>query len=251
MITDRPFGGEPSELCEAFADYFDCDCVYFPVMQDPRPILDAFHKAVADSEGNGMIPVLVAVDDNLAEAIALNVSGDECDTLSELDKEAIAGYRKTLIAEADRQTAERFFHEAMDAYGLDPCGEIADGEALREPELCADYCETLLVRIPVIAPWQVAAWLPMGNWNDCPPPPVMIAVTKKWQEDSGAVICHVTGDSIDYRVPHPLKNETSVRTLAEEHELFCPYCLENTPSCTRGAWMDSLTQSTVWHFWWD
>ena len=232
MITGRPFGGEPSELCEAFADYFDCDCIYFPVMQDPRPILDVFHKAVADSEGNGIVPVLIAVDDNLAEAIALNESGDECDTLSELNKEAMAAYRKTLIAEADRQTAERFFHEAMDAYGLDPCGEIAD-------------------RIPVTAPWQVAAWLPMGNWNDCPPPPVMIAVTKKWQEDSGAVICHVTGDSIDYRVSHPLKDETSVRTLAEEHELFCPYCLENTPSCTRGAWMDSLTQSTVWHFWWD
>ena len=82
MITGRPFGGEPSELCEAFADYFDCDCIYFPVMQNPRPILDAFHKAVADSEGNGIVPVLIAVDDNLAEAIALNVSGDECDTLS-------------------------------------------------------------------------------------------------------------------------------------------------------------------------
>ena len=42
MITSRPFGGEPSGLCEAFADYFDC------IMQDEElgnRFVDAFVEA--------------------------------------------------------------------------------------------------------------------------------------------------------------------------------------------------------------
>ena len=36
----------------------------------------------------------------------------------------------------------------------------------------------ILARIPVTEPWKIFAYLPFGNWNDCPANPELMAISK-------------------------------------------------------------------------
>ena len=45
----------------------------------------------------------------------------------------------------------------------------------------------ILAKIPVKNPWELFAWLPFGNWNECPDTPELMAVAKYWFEQHGAV----------------------------------------------------------------
>ena len=45
----------------------------------------------------------------------------------------------------------------------------------------------ILAKIPVKNPWEIFAYLPFGNWNDCPDTPDLMAAAKYWFEQYGAV----------------------------------------------------------------
>ena len=49
--------------------------------------------------------------------------------------------------------------------------------------------EIILAKIPTTKPWELAAWIPMGGFNDCPMPDVQVAVMKYWFEK-------ISGDSV-------------------------------------------------------
>ncbi len=46
----------------------------------------------------------------------------------------------------------------------------------------------ILAKIPVKNPWEIFAYLPFGNWNDCPDTPELMAAAKYWFEQHGAVL---------------------------------------------------------------
>ena len=41
----------------------------------------------------------------------------------------------------------------------------------------------IIAKIPTDKPWEVAAWVPMGGFNDCPMPEEQVAVFKYWYEN--------------------------------------------------------------------
>ena len=43
----------------------------------------------------------------------------------------------------------------------------------------------ILAKIPVKNPWEIFAYLPFGNWNECPDTPDLMAVAKYWFEQHG------------------------------------------------------------------
>ena len=45
----------------------------------------------------------------------------------------------------------------------------------------------ILAKIPVKNPWEIFAYLPFGNWNECPDTPDLMAVAKYWFEQHGAI----------------------------------------------------------------
>jgi hypothetical protein len=47
--------------------------------------------------------------------------------------------------------------------------------------------EIILAKIPTTKPWELAAWIPMGGFNDCPTPSEQVAVFKRWYDVYGAV----------------------------------------------------------------
>ena len=96
-------------------------------------------------------------------------------------------------------------------------------------------------------PWEVFAYLPFGNWNDCPDTPELMAVVKRWYERYGAVPAALSGDMLELLLPQPVKAEEAL-ALAREHLTFCPDVLGEG---TLGGLADSLRQSMAWFFWWD
>ena len=45
----------------------------------------------------------------------------------------------------------------------------------------------ILAKIPVKNPWEIFAYLPFGNWNECPGTEDLMAVAKYWFEQYSAV----------------------------------------------------------------
>ena len=134
-----------------------------------------------------------------------------------------------------------------------------DAEEFRETDHFISYWDyetqktqpMILAKIPVKNPWEVFAYLPFGGWNDCPDTMALMAVSKYWHEQHGAVPAVLTYDTLEYSVPAPVAKE-SARELAAEQYAFCADIIEQgTPDMTVGKLAADLKRSNIWYFWWD
>ena len=109
----------------------------------------------------------------------------------------------------------------------------------------------ILAKIPVKNPWEIFAYLPFGNWNDCPDTPELMAAAKYWFEQYGAVPAAMSHDELEFLLPAPVHKETAMDVAVELYG-FCPDVIDQGPEdATVGALADVLRQSTVWYLWWD
>ncbi len=79
----------------------------------------------------------------------------------------------------------------------------------------------ILAHIPVKHPWEVFAYLPFGGWNECPDTDELMAVTKYWFEQYGAVPAVMTHDVLEFDLPAPVPQERAME-VAQEQYAFCP-----------------------------
>lgn len=254
---------EPSEVAEALMEYLDCECTYFPSMADDDPIMSAYSYAKRRGIKDGFIPVLIRADDEtLLECLVMN-SVPENDDCYEFDLKAVEEYRKKLLAAPVKdgkavlngmigERKEEAADDDMD-WDEDVLGEMDGGI---ENSRCSSYWNDdtqmtyplILAKIPVKNPWEIFAYLPFGNWNDCPDTAELMAVTKCWFEQYGAVPAVMSHDELELLLPAPIAKEKA-RDVAVEMYGFCPDMDQNFDEI--GALADSLWQSTVWYFWWD
>ena len=109
----------------------------------------------------------------------------------------------------------------------------------------------ILAKIPVKNPWEVFAYLPFGDWNECPGTQSLMAVAKYWFEQYGAVPAVMTHDELEFLLPTPVSQEKAMDAAVEQYG-FCHDVIDQGPEeATVGALADVLRQSTVWYFWWD
>ena len=109
----------------------------------------------------------------------------------------------------------------------------------------------ILAKLPVKNPWEIFAYLPFGNWNECPDTQSLMAVAKYWFEQYGAVPAVMTHDELEFLLPTPVSQEKAMDAAVEQYG-FCPDVIDQGPEeATVGALADVLRQSTVWYFWWD
>ena len=109
----------------------------------------------------------------------------------------------------------------------------------------------ILAKIPVKNPWEIFAYLPFGNWNECPDTPELMAAAKYWFEQHGAVPAAMTHDELEFTLPAPVPEDKAMDAAVELYG-FCPDVIDQGPEdATVGALADVLRQSTVWYFWWD
>ena len=261
---------EPSELAQAMMKYLDCECTYFPSMRDDDPIMSAYRYARRLGVREGFIPMLVKVDETLWECLVMNTDpeNDGADDYA-FQPEKVAKYREKMLAapvkdgkavleELIGQRKEDAEDDDMDWEEV--LGEMEeDAQPDTEDELnCrfASYwcertqmtCPLILAKIPVKNPWEIFAYLPFGNWNDCPDTPELMAAAKYWFRQHGAVPAAMTHDELEFHLPAPVPGNEAMEVAVEQYGL-CPDMDQNFEEIA--ALADTLRQSTVWYFWWD
>ena len=257
---------EPSELAEALMEYLDCECTYFPSMKDDDPIMSAYSYAKRDAAHEGFVPVLIRADDEtLWECLILNSDPDSDggDDYT-FDPDKVAEYRKKMLSapvkdgkavleELIGQRKEEADDDDMD-WEEEILGEMEGGD---ENDRFSSYWDDdtemtyplILAKIPVKHPWEIFAYLPFGNWNDCPDTPELMAAAKYWFEQYGAVPAAMSHDELEFLLPAPVPKGKAMEVAVELYG-FCPD-LDQDEDRSIGALADALWQSTVWYFWWD
>lgn len=252
---------EMSELAKEFVEFFDCEYEYFP-QNTYEEIMEKFKKYVEEGKEKGYFPVIVTVDETLLECLAFNVSDNE-----EFNIEDIRKYREKYISSIYSEGGENILRDLVDRrkeeaeddevdWEEEILGEFEDSgeDRLNSPIGFLDFetekpVELFIVKVPVKNPWEIFAWLPMGNWNECPTTSEHMAISRYWFEKYGAVPISMTHDVVEYRVEKVIKTEDEAMEVAVEMYGYCPDVDQSYN--TLGLLAGSLVDSSVWYFWWD
>ena len=258
---------EPSEVADALMEYLDCECTYFPSMKDDDPIMSAYSYAKRESVKEGFVPVLIKADDEtLLECLVMNADPDNDADFYEFDLKTVTEYRKKMLSTSVKdgqavleeligQRKEEAEDDDMD-WDEEILGEMEGGY---ENNRFSCYWDSdtdmtyplILAKIPVKNPWEIFAYLPFGNWNECPDTPKLMAAAKYWFEQYGAVPAAMSHDELEFLLSAPVPEEKAMETAVEMYG-FCPDVIDQGPEdATVGALADVLRQSTVWYLWWD
>ena len=256
---------EPSEVAQAIMEYLDCECTYFPSMADDDPIMSAYSYAQRLGVREGFVPVLIKADDEtLLECLVMNADPEHNADFYEFDLKTVEEYRKKMLSapikdgkavleELTGQRKEEAEDDDMD-WEEEVLGEMEGGEPNdRFSNYWDDDTEMtyplILAKIPVKNPWEIFAYLPFGNWNECPDTPELMAAAKDWFEQYGAVPAAMSHDELEFLLPTPVPEEKAMDVAVELYG-FCPD-LDQNEDGSIGSLADALWQSTVWYFWWD
>ena len=242
------FQKKPSECAQKIIDFIGCPCEYFPAGSSEKAILNAYDDAFARSGLDGCIPVIVIIDDTLAEWFDI--------TRDDLGGQSVRDWRAELLSQP-LPDVEEWLGDMLAELGFSPecdyMGEITGGGRQDRLEGIKDFSgkthECILAKIPVKEPWQVFAYVPFGGWNECPPPELMMATAKRWYERYRAVPALISHDTLEMSAV-PLKDVETALAAAQELFAFCPDCVFQGVGMV-GALAHTLMQSTVWFFWWD
>ncbi len=110
--------------------------------------------------------------------------------------------------------------------------------------------EALLISVPAEKSWHIPASLKYGGWNECPEPDVHCALWRHWEENYGAYIVGVSGDTIEAKVLKPPKTREEAKELALVHYFYCNDIVDQGTG-TIAALAETLLDSQYWYFWWD
>lgn len=253
---------EPSEVAQTIMEYLDCECTYFPSMADDDPIMSAYSYARRLGVREDFIPVLIKPDETLLECLVMNADPENDADCYEFDPKAVEEYRKKMLSapvkdgkaaleELTGQSKEEAEDDDMD-WEEEIIGEIDGGI---NNDRFASYWDSdtnmtvplILAKIPVKNPWEIFAYLPFGNWNECPDTLELMAVAKYWFEQYGAVPAAMSHDELEFLLPAPVPKKKTMDVAVEQYG-FCPDLDQNA---SIGTLADTIHQSTVWYFWWD
>lgn len=108
------------------------------------------------------------------------------------------------------------------------------------------YKDHVFALLPVIHPWEILAWIPMGGFNWCPDELHQIALAKGLNEQFGARIMYISGSALEYYIPTPLIKKEDVERaakilIAADNDIYEDYEVA----------ADKIMGSPVWYMWWD
>lgn len=177
--------------------------------------LDAYEKG---KQNGNTYPVVLEMNDLLYEALDINAEGD---ITKEMEWRATA---LESTPDNGQEILRKRFEEIKEDYRQnddwekDVIGVDENPEGMNDLEII-DNEPLYLVEVPVKEPWQVFAYIPFGDWNECPNAGEHIAIAKYWYEKYGASVAYISNDLIEYHLPQPATGDTM--SLAEEHMGYC------------------------------
>ena len=247
-----------TENCRQIVKLLNCKYELFENLENDIPLIDQFNEWTRQGKEAGFYPLIIVPSDVLIDAIDIAFEDIEL----EITPENFHLLREQFIKEADTIDPEDFLLDRLNEYS----------DMYEEEELVGTFTETkpshcfysymdnnkpapeiILAQIPANHPWELAAWIPMGGFNDCPSPAAQVAVFKKWYHTYEASPAVVTYDNWELELQKPPTIEEEALSLAKEHFAFSSdnvtQAAKNFASL-RGL-ASSLKNSTTWFFWWD
>lgn len=248
-----------TEDCKFIAEFLNCEYEIFENEENDTRLMNKFNEWSEQGKNEGFYPVIIIPGDILAESMEIFLEEAE---IEDNDQEKILKYRDSIIKKAGTVNVKEFLEKRLSEYfemhnDMDINGEFLATEPSSRFYSHMDgavlYEEILMVKIPAKNPWEIAAWIPMGGFNDCPMPEEQTAVFKYWYEKYGAVPAVVTYDVWEMRVENPPKTEEEAEITAREHFAFC---YDVVMQASKGwdkirALASTLKNSSTWYFWWD
>ena len=249
--------------CQYILDYLDCEYELFENTNDGAFIVEAYERMSKQGKQDGFIPLIIVVSNVLAEMIEYVLEEIE----DEPSPDRIHYFRQQVIKDAMQihvpqlleqrwkesiADEDEFDDEHSDLYG-DFIPAVAEHELYSYLNGTVPYSEIIIARIPTMAAWELAAWVPMGGFNDCPPPEEQVAVFKYWYDHYGAIPAIVSHDTWELKLTRPPADNHVAELLAREHFAFCSdrvYQAEESTATIRSL-ASHLKHSTTWYFWWD
>ena len=238
-----------SEECQNILNFLNCDYELFSGETKPKKIISRFNDLTKQGKTDGFYPLIIFSSDTLTDTLHYYVE----DTDVENAAESIASYRKSIIDSAKGIDAKEFLSARLIETN-DILGEFVQAEPQKalilEMLTFGSFDEVIIAKIPTANPWELAAWVPMGGFNECPSPAEQVAVFHYWYEKYGAVPAVVSYDMWQMTLAKPSFTTEEAEELAEEQFAFCSDLVFQGADTIRGL-ASILKDSSVWYFWWD
>ncbi len=212
-------------------------------------ITEFYRQEFARGKKEGFTPVLVKIDDTLAECLSLT---EEEHYQPEQALQNLPDGKEVLNCRW--QSATEYGQPDEEDNG--EFDEMAEGMA----DVGQNFFVTLhqssrnimepavLFEIPTVNPWEIPAYVPFGGWNECPSPEEMTAVCKYWYEQYQAVPAVISHDTLEILLPSPVPEE-KIEEFSREYYAFCQDTIDQGVPL---PWLKkTLVNSEVWQFWWD
>ena len=214
----------------------------------PQAITQMWQEARTRGRNEGFCPVILQIDPSFPERMNAEMIQD---------KEQFKSWQKRVlnspVADGEALLKERFkslkedYEKDVD-WQAEIVGTAEDCEAADDFSF-NDQMDSilLLAKIPVKEPWQIFAYIPFGDWNDCPSAEEHMAIAKYWQEKYEAEVACIAPDVITYKTRQPVEGDTM--TLAEEQFAYSEDVLQDYGYLSTLAEVDR--KSTIWQIFWD
>ncbi|MEH7377003.1 DUF4253 domain-containing protein [Neobacillus drentensis] len=223
----------------------DCDCSIIEE-DDVKGVMTRYHQSLIEGKREGYTPLIIIPSEMMLEIVDTNA-----------DKEYLNDDRESIIAKAKdidvKELLKRLLDEVMPMEEDDDItGEFSLEEQMDHFLSIEDVINKKIIfaKIPTDKPWEVAAWVPMGGFNDCPMPEEQVAVFKYWYEKYGATPALVSTDVWELFVENPPKTQEESELLAWEQFGYCGDIVWQGVR-TVNSLAGTLINSSVWYFWWD
>jgi len=238
-----------SEECQYILDYLNCDYELLSSETRPEKIISRFHELTKLGKTDGFYPLIVIPSTTLTDILYFHMEDIDVENAAD----GIAAYRKSVIDSANEINAKEFLSARY--FKLDDIlGEFVQAKprnALSLQMLTFNSSgEVIIAKIPTENPWELAVWVPMGGFNECPTPAEQVAVFHYWYDKYGAVPAVVNYDTWQMTLAKPSFTADEAMELAEEQFAFCYDIVLQGTETIRGL-ASILKNSSVWFFWWD
>lgn len=245
------------EIRQSMALFFDCGYEYFAEYTSPDIVLNRLLYCMRDGKQQGYTPIIVVPDEPLLETFK-----DNCK--DENDKFNIFSLRKfrTAMLHAELMDGKAILEKRLDSLneqlvesGVNIKKVVGDFEEAYEGPSNDIYAledisfnGVFIVKVPVRYPWQIFAYLPMGDWGICPSNTELMSISKYMYERYQAVPVAMTSNELEFKVLKPITSEHEAMGAAFEHCPLYPRMFEDFG--TIGSYAGTLINSSIWYFVW-
>lgn len=189
-----------TDECKLIVNFLNCDYEIIENEETGSRVNKRFNELLKEGATSGFYPLIIVPSDPLVEMLEFFTEENGIDNTPE----SIAAFRQTTIKAADDVDVSSWF--SLKLVGYD--GMLGEFESVQPRNelgcfMSGDGPEIIIAKIPVKNPWELAAWIPMGGFNDCPTVEEQIAVFQYWYEKYFAIPAVVTFDMWELKLTKP------------------------------------------------